>query len=298
MADDPYEVLGVPKDADEAAIKRAYKTLAKQLHPDLNPGDAEAEARFKAVSAAHDLLKDPEQRRRYDAGEIDATGQERPERRYYRDFADAGAGGAPFETGGFADFDDLSGVFSDLFGRGARARGAAGPRMAMRGRDALYALEVDFREAATGATKRLTLPTGETLDVRLPEGTADGQTIRLRGKGGRGYQGGPDGDALVTVAVRPDPVLSREGDDIVAEADVPFDVALLGGRVEVPTLTGTARVRVPEGSAAGDVLRLRGKGVRGGDQRVRLRIVMPEDVDDDLREAVRAWRERAGRAVA
>lgn len=295
MSDDPYKTLGVEKTATGKEIKSAYKKLAKKLHPDLNPGNKDAEDQFKQVSAAHDLLKDPEKRKRFDAGEIDAQGQEKPQRRYYREYADAGAEGAYHSAEGYQDFDDLSGVFSDLFGRGARARqgaayGAQGQPMQMRGRDALYAMEVDFLEAVNGASKRITLPTGETLDVKLPAGTADGQTIRLRGKGSPGYGGGPDGDALVEISVRADPHFRREGNDILSTLAISIDEALLGGPVEVPTVSGRVKMKIPPGSSTGKVLRLKGKGARGGDQRVTLEVVMPETIDDDLRDFMETWR--------
>lgn len=292
MSDDPYATLGVAKTATDAQIKSAYKKLAKKLHPDLNPGDKTAEERFKKVSAAYDILKDKEKRGQYDRGEIDAQGQERPQRRYYREYADAGADGAYHTTQGFEDFDDLSGVFSDLFGRGARARGAYRPEepLQMRGRDALYALEVDFLEAVNGASKRITLPTGETLDVKLPKGTADGQTVRLKGKGGRGYQGGPDGDALVEISVRPHPQFRREGNDILLDLPVAIDEAVLGGPIEVPTVSGKVKMTIPPGSNTGKTLRLKDKGVNGGDQRVTLTVVMPEKVDESLKSFMESWR--------
>ena len=287
--DDPYEVLGVGKSATAAEIKSAYKTLAKKLHPDLNPGDDAAEERFKAVSAAHDLLKDTEKRARYDAGEIDAQGQERPQRRYYRDFADAGDGGAYHTTQGF---DDLSGVFDDLFGRGASARRAAGQAQTqMRGRDALYMMAVDLPDAVNGATKRITLPTGETLDVTIPKGVIDGQTIRLRGKGGPGHGGRPDGDALVTISITAHPLFRVDGRDIHIDLPISIDEAILGGSVEVPTLTGRVKMTVPPGAQNGQTLRLKGKGIRGGNQIVTLRVEMPATIDDDLANFMRTWRE-------
>lgn len=295
MSDDLYDVLGVSKTATDAEIKSAYKKLAKKLHPDLNPGDKTAEAQFKKVSSAFDILKDKEKRGQYDRGEIDAQGQERPQRRYYRDFADAGAEGAYHTAQGFEDFDDLSGVFSDLFGRGARARRAEhrGPQepLQMRGRDALYTMEVEFLEAANGASKRITLPTGETLDVKIPKGTADGQTIRLKGKGGRGYQGGPDGDALVEISVRPHPRFRREGNDILLDLPISIDEAVLGGTVEAPTVSGSVKMKVPPGSSTGQTLRLKGKGVNGGDQRVTLSVVMPDKIDGSLKSFMESWRE-------
>jgi len=296
MSDDPYAALGVAKTASDEEIRKAYKKIAKTSHPDLNPGDSKAADRFKAAASAYDLLKDPEQRRRFDAGEIDASGQERPERRFYREYAEGPE--ATYHTSrGFEDFGDYSDVFADLFGsraRGRRAGGAEGIRM--RGADAHYTLTVGFLEAVRGATRRITMPDGSVLDVKIPQGLADGQTIRLRGKGGPGIGGGDAGDALVTVSVEPHDFFVREGDDILVELPITVDEALLGGKVEVPTVDGRVALTIPKGASSGRVLRLRGKGVkrgsRQGDQLVTLRIVAPPVVDDDLEAFMKGWRER------
>jgi DnaJ-class molecular chaperone len=293
MSDDPYEALGVARTASQDEVRKAYKKIAKTSHPDLNPGDPEAAARFKAASAAHDLLKDPEKRGRFDRGEIDASGHERPERRFYREYAEGPE--ATYHTSrGYEDFGSYSDVFSDLFGR--RARGGAGREgMQMRGADAHYTLEVGFLEAARGATRRITLPGGDVLDVKIPEGLADGQTIRLRGKGGAGLGGGPAGDALVTVSVGEHGFFRRDGEDILVDLPIAFDEAVLGGKVEVPTIDGRVALNIPKGASSGQVLRLRGKGVkRGGkqgDQRVTLKIVAPPSIDGELEDFFRRWRE-------
>jgi DnaJ-class molecular chaperone len=293
MSDDPYEALGVARTASQDEVRKAYKKIAKTSHPDLNPGDPEAAARFKAASAAHDLLMDPEKRGRFDRGEIDASGHERPERRFYREYAEGPE--ATYHTSrGYEDFGSYSDVFSDLFGR--RARGGAGREgMQMRGADAHYTLEVGFLEAARGATRRITLPGGDVLDVKIPEGLADGQTIRLRGKGGAGLGGGPAGDALVTVSVGEHGFFRRDGEDILVDLPIAFDEAVLGGKVEVPTIDGRVALNIPKGASSGQVLRLRGKGVkRGGkqgDQRVTLKIVAPPSIDGELEDFFRRWRE-------
>jgi DnaJ-class molecular chaperone len=294
MSDDPYAALGVASTATDEDIRKAYKKIAKTSHPDLNPGDTKAADRFKAASAAYDLLKDPEQRRRFDAGEIDASGQERPERRFYREYAEGPAG--TYQTNrGFQDFGDFSDVFADLFGqRGRAARGGEGIRM--RGPDAHYTLSVGLLEAARGATRRITMPDGSVLDVRIPQGLADGQTIRLRGKGGAGVGGGDMGEALVTVTVEPHDFFVRDGDDILVELPITLDEAVLGGRVEVPTVEGRVALTVPKGASSGRVLRLRGKGIarggRHGDQLVTLRIVAPPSVDSELEAFFEGWRQR------
>lgn len=293
MSDDPYAALGVPKTATQEEIRKAYKKIAKTSHPDLNPGDAGAAARFKAAAAAHDLLKDPAKRARFDAGEIDASGQERPERKFYREYAEGPE--ATYHTSrGFEDFGDFSDVFSDLFGQNARARQAGGETFRARGQDAHYTLAVGFLEAANGATRRIAMPDGSLLEVRIPEGLADGQTLRLRGKGGPGLGGGPAGDALVTVTVTPHPFFARDGDDILCELPITLDEAVLGAKVETPTIDGRVALTVPKGASTGRVLRLRGKGVKRGDkrgdQRVTLKIVAPPTIDADLEAFFEEWR--------
>lgn len=296
MSDDPYAALGVSKTATQEEIRKAYKKIAKVSHPDLNPGDPEAAERFRAAAAAYDLLKDEETRARFDRGEIDAQGHERPERRFYREYAEGPE--ATYHTSrGFEDFGDFSDVFSDLFGDRARAaQGARTQGIRMRGPDRQYTLEVEFLEAARGATRRITLPGGGALDVQIPEGIADGQTLRLKGKGGPGIGGGESGDALVTIMVAPHEHFTRDGEDILLELPISLDEAVLGGKVEVPTIDGPVALTVPKGASSGRVLRLRGRGVRRrdrtGDQLVTLRVVMPPVVDDELETFFKGWRER------
>ncbi len=293
MAGDPYEALGLTKSASDADIKKAYRKIAKADHPDLNP-DPAAMARFKAASAAYDLLKDPEQRRRYDAGEIDAQGQERPQRRPWRDHAEA-AGNPYARSYGFESDPDLSDVFADLFGRragfGGFGRSQEDPRdFHVRGQDYRFSLQVDFLTAARGGKTRITLPEGGDLEVTIPKGTRDGQTIRLKGKGGQGLgQGGP-GDAYLTISVTPHPDFRREGDDIHLTLPITLDEAVLGGKVAVPTIDGPVNLTIPKGATTGQKLRLRGRGINGGDQQVELRIVMPPRVDDDLARFFEQWR--------
>lgn len=295
MADDPYAALGLTKSASDAEIKKAYRKIAKSDHPDLNP-DPAATARFKAAAAAYDLLKDPEQRQRFDAGEIDAQGQERPQRRYYRDHAEAA--GNPYAQGyGFEGDPDLSDVFSDMFGR----RGAGGSAgfdgfrqssrdYSMRGQDYRFALEVDFLTAAKGGKTRITLPEGGDLDVTIPKGTQDGQTIRLKGKGGPGMGQGAPGDAYLTISVAPHPDFRREGDDIFVTLPISLDEAVLGGKVATPTIDGPVNLTIPKGATTGQKLRLRGRGVNGGDQQVELKVVMPPRIDDELAQFLENWR--------
>jgi DnaJ-class molecular chaperone len=285
---DPYEVLGVARTATPEEIRKAYRQLAKKLHPDLNPGDKHAEERFKEVSGANDLLSDPDKRRRYDAGEIDASGAETaaPQGRYYREYA--GAGGNPYESaGGYADFSEGDDVFADLLRR-AREQARRAP-----GHDLHYELHIPFLDAVNGATRTITLPHGGTLDVAIPAGVDDGQVLRLRGKGAPSPGEGPPGDALVQIAVEPHRFFTREGDDIHVELPITVKEAAVGGEVRAPTPTGSVMLRVPKGASTGDTLRLKGKGVkaagRGGDAFVRLKVVMPKPPDPELDAFLERW---------
>jgi DnaJ-class molecular chaperone len=256
MAADPYTTLGLKRDASQDDIQKAYRKLAKKFHPDLNPGNKQAEERFKDVSAAYDLLGDPDKRKRFDSGEIDAAGHERPRQRYYRDFAEDAPQYA--SDSGFADFaaDD---IFSEFFSRHARRNATA------RGRDAHYHLELDFLDAVNGGKQQITLPDGAALDVTVPPGVRSGTVLRLRGKGRPGLGGGPPGDALVEIEVRPHPIFQRKGDDIYLEIPVPLRDAVLGGRLNVPTPTGSVAMKIPKWSNTGKVLRLKGRGVPRAD---------------------------------
>jgi DnaJ-class molecular chaperone len=291
MSDDPYTALGVARDATQEQIKKAYKRIAREAHPDLNPGDADAATRFASAANAYDLLKDPETRARFDRGEIDAAGHERPERRYYREYAEA-PDGAYRSARGYEDFADLSDVFEDLFGRRSARKRREG--LKLRGADHHYTVEVGFLEAALGGTRRLTLPDGATLDVRIPEGLADGQTIRLRGKGAAGTGGAEAGDALITVSVGPHPHFRRDGDDILLELPITFDEAVLGAKVEAPTIRGPVSLTIPKGANTGQTLRLRDRGVRNGDQLITLKIVAPPKIDPEIEDFFRRWRESHG----
>lgn len=293
MAQDPYETLGVPKTATDAEIKKAYRKLVRSSHPDINPDDPDAEARFKAVSQAYDVLKDPETRARYDRGEIDASGQERAERTFYRRYA--GQAENPYQSGGFDEsFDDPGDIFAEFLRRG-RGRGQG---FSARGPDMRYHLEVPFLDAVRGAKTRITLPDGASLEVSIPAGTEDGQTLRLRGKGGEGFGDGSPGDALIKVSVKPDPVFRREGNDIRIVLPITLDEAVLGGKVTAPTVDGPVSVTVPKGASGGRTLRLRGRGAgktgRRGDQLIELRVVMPDEIDEGLAEFMRGWRKEHG----
>ena len=299
MAEDLYSVLGVAKTAKPEAITKAYRKLAKKLHPDLNPGDKAAEEKFKKVTAAYGIVGDEEKRGRYDRGEIDASGQETPQQRYYREYAGGEEGARYRSTAGFEDIGAFSDLFGDLFGeRGGARGGAGGRRFSMRGQDAHYRLDVDFLDAVNGTKTRLTLPDGGTLDVTIPTGVTDGQVLRLKGKGNPGMGEGGPGDALIEIGVKPHPVFKREGSDIIVEVPITFDEAVLGGKVEVPTITGRVFATVPPGSNTGQTLRLKGRGIKSksgtGDQLVKLSVVLPERIDEDLKSFAERWREAHG----
>jgi DnaJ-class molecular chaperone len=297
MSDDLYSVLGVSKEASQAEIKKAYRKLAKKLHPDLSPGDAGKAGEFQRVGAAYDILGDPEKRRRYDAGEIDASGQERPQRQYYREYAEAGPGQRYHSRSGFEDFADVSDIFSDLFGQSGGARQGRSGGFAARGADVRYHLDVDFMDAAKGAKRTVPLPDGQAIELSIPAGVRDGQTLRLRGKGQPGMGGGPAGDAHVEISVKPHPLFRRDGIDIEIELPITFDEAVLGARIEVPTISGPVSMSVPKGASTGQRLRLKGKGIRSakgvaGDQYARLKIVLPDRIDGEMEDLARRWREK------
>jgi DnaJ-class molecular chaperone len=284
----PYEVLGVAPTASSAEIQKAYRKLAKELHPDLNPGDKSAEEKFKEVAGAYGLVGDAEKRKRFDSGEIDATGAERPQPRFYRDFATSDHSHPYTDSSGFADFADADDALAELLRRGQRARANR------QGEDLHYRLPIDFVESITGANKRLTLPDGGTLDVKIPPGLIDGQILRLRGKGAPGTGKGGPGDALIEVEILPDPRFTREGDDISLELPISLSEAVLGGRIRVPTPTGDVTMSVPKGSNTGTTMRLKGKGAprRGGghgDQFVKLKVVLPRSPDPELEAFVSNW---------
>ena len=308
MSDDPYAALGLTKTATAADIKKAFRKLVRTSHPDLHPDDPKAEGRFKTITAAHELLKDPATRARFDAGEIDASGAERPPERptdrggrtFYRDYADAPGQSYP-QGQRFEDFGDPSDIFARILRQRAQTGGGQrGPfedgDFSAPGQDLRFSLEVPFLDAARGSRTRITLPGGESLEVQIPRGLNDGQTLRLRGRGSPGYGRGPAGDALVTVAVRPHPVFRREGDDIVLTLPISIDEALLGGKVAVPTIDGPVSLTIPKGATSGQTLRLRGRGVhparaaKAGDQRVELRIAAPPKIDAALQTFMEDWR--------
>jgi DnaJ-class molecular chaperone len=294
LAADPYATLGVKKDATQADIQKAYRRLAKKSHPDLNPGNKAAEEKFKELSAAYDLLSDPEKRSRFDRGEIDSSGTERPRQRYYRDFADQEGWSAYNSNSGFADFGDFSGgedILSEIFGRAGRG----GRR---RGQDVRYHLDLAFLDAINGGKQSLVLPDGATLEVNIPPGVRDGQTLRLKGKGRPAAGEGQPGDALIEISVLPHPYFTRKGDDIYLDLPISLKEAVLGAKISVPTPSGAVTVTVPKWSSTGRVLRLKGRGVPRpdgvkGDQYITLKLVLPQKPDPELEKFVARWQPAA-----
>lgn len=295
MAGDPYKELGVARGASQDEIRKAFRKLAKELHPDKNPGDTAAEDRFKRITAAFDLLGDEEKRRKFDRGEIDADGREQ-----FRGFGGGGPRGAGggFGQGGFgeggarAGFEgiDLDELFG-MFGGGGRQAGGRG--FAARGQDLRATLEISLEDSITGATRRIQFSDGRTLDVTIPKGAGDGQTIRLRGQGMPG-RGGEAGDALIELKVQPHPVYRREGADLHMDLPVSVPDAVLGGKVTVKTPDGAVSMTIPKASNSGQVLRLKGKGAfangRRGDLLAKLVVTLPEYQDHNLVKFAEKWR--------
>jgi DnaJ-class molecular chaperone len=297
---DPYEVLGVPKTASEAEIKKAFRNLAKKHHPDTHAGDAGAQKKFQEISGAYDIVGDKEKRAKFDSGEIDASGNP-------RGFDPRAQGGHPFSGGGQPrDFNFSWGqngesaqgfsaedLFSDLLG-GLGGRG--GRQQPRQGQDFSVAMTVSFEEAARGGSRRVAMPNGEQIDVKIPPGLKDGQQIRLKGRGGAGRRGGPAGDVLIQVSVAAHPYYTRDGRDLRMELPVTFQEAVLGGKVPVPTLTGTVSLSIPANSNSGNTLRLKGKGIPAhgpevaGDLYVKLVVTLPEKADDALRSFAEGWK--------
>ena len=306
---DPYEVLGVPKTANEAEIKKAFRSLAKKHHPDKHAGDAGAQKKFQEISGAYDILGDKEKRAQFDAGAIGPDGnpkgfdprasgfqQGNPFGSGFGGFGGGGQAGArefhfsfDDEPGGAAGFED---IFANMMGGGRRGRGA--PRQA-RGEDFTAQVTVSFEEGAKGGTRRVVLQNGEQIDVKIPAGVKDGQVVRVKGRGGAGRGGAANGDILLTVSVAAHPWMTRDGNDIRMDLPVTLKEAVLGGKVPVPTLTGTVALSVPASSNTGTVLRLKGKGIAAqgsapaGDLYVRLVVTLPDKPDEALKSFAEGW---------
>jgi DnaJ-class molecular chaperone len=310
---DPYEVLGVPRGANAAAIKSAYRKLAKKLHPDSNKNDPKAAARFSEINAANEILGDEDKRKQFDRGEIDAEGKPR-----FTGFPGGGAGGRAGGPGGFESYTFRTGggpggmgggAFEDILnsmfanaGRGGARRGAgrASPFEFETGGvgldlDVNVAMTVSLEEAVNGGEKRVRLPSGKELNVRIPSGVTEGQQIRLRGQG-ETAQGHPPGDLLITVHIAPHPHFKVDGSDIRLDLPITLYEAVLGGKVRVPTLGGAVELSIPKNTSSGRTFRLKGKGLpktggTAGDLFVTTRIMLPDGNDAALEELMQKWRD-------
>ena len=305
---DPYGVLGVPKNASGAAIKSAYRKLAKKLHPDANKHDKNAASKFAELNAAYEIVGDDDKRKAFDRGEIDAEGK--PRFRGFEGAAPGGPGGG-FETftwgavggvhrsggrGGFGG-GGIDEILKGMFGgrRGAQFEPDEFGDAPVAGRDVTGSVSITLPEAAKGTSRRVLLPTGKEIDVKIPAGLADGQTIRLKGQGLPGPRGSL-GDALIAVSIAPHPVFQRDGADLRLDLPVTLYEAVLGAKVRVPTLDGAIEIAIPAGTSSGRTLRIKGKGLPGkdgaGDLYVTARIVLPEGGDADLEELMKRWRDQ------
>ena len=301
MASDPYQELGVTRGSSAEDIRKAFRKLAKQLHPDQNPGDKAAEERFKRVSAAFDILGDVDKRKKFDAGQIDADGRET-----MRGFRPGGApGGNPFGQGGgpggfpggggfegHFEGGEFNDILSEILGGRARGAGFGGPPP--RGQDERAEIQITVEEAVQGGKRRIAFSDGRTLEVTIPKGAGEGQVLRLKGQGGQGRGGA--GDALIELHVAAHPVFKREGSTLTMDVPITVPDAVLGGKVEAPTPDGPVTLTVPRGSNSGQTLRLKGRGLgdpatgKRGDLLARLMIVLPDAVDPDLEAIAETWR--------
>ncbi|GGE35781.1 molecular chaperone DnaJ [Agaricicola taiwanensis] len=316
MTRNPYTVLGIDKSAGDADIKKAYRRLAKTLHPDRNPDDPKAQERFAELTSAYDFLNDQEKRGAFDRGEIDAEG--RPQFRGFDGFGGSrqrrsgAAGGTDsiFEAfgfgpgGGFSKSGRSAGpgvnpedIIADIFGGAGAARGFTAEGPAARKADVTLDVTVPFQTWARGGKTRVTLPNGKTVDVTVPAGITEGKTIRLKGQGGPNPYGGPAGDALVAVKVAPDTRFRAEGLNVRVDVPVTLYDAVLGGKVVVPTLDGSVELKIPARTTGTRTLRLKGKGIirdgATGDLLVTLRITLPDRHDAELEALAKRMREGA-----
>jgi DnaJ-class molecular chaperone len=313
---DPYEVLGVPRGATAAAIKSAYRKLAKKHHPDANKNDPKSAARFSELNSANEIIGDEDKRKQFDRGEIDAEGKPRhPGFEGFSRGASPGGGFSGFRSGGAGpgsehfEFNfgggaggggagfDAADIFSDLFGgRKARAGAGAGRQMHEPGADIALETQIPLETALHGGKARVLMPSGKTLEVNVPAGVEEGKQIRLRGQGQPSPTGGPAGDAMVTVRFEKHGLFRIEGRDLRLDLPITLYEAVLGSKVESPTLGGKVELTLPPHSNSGRTLRLRGKGMPAagglpaGDLLVTLRIALPDGADADLEELMRRWR--------
>jgi DnaJ-class molecular chaperone len=288
---DPYSTLGIARGASDADIKKAYRKLAKELHPDTNPNNPKAAERFAKVTAAYDLLSDKGKRAQFDRGDIDGDGNPANPFAGMRGSSGGGSGGFRGNPGGgFAGAvdGDLSDIFEGLFGGGGFGRRSSPPA---KGANVNYRLNVPFIDAAAATPQRITLQDGKTIDLKIPAGVENGTQVRLAGKGQPGTGG--SGDAIVTLEIGTHRFFTRDGDNVRLDLPITLGEAVLGGKVKVPTVDGAVMLGIPKGATSGKVLRLKGKGFTGksgvrGDQLVTLMIDVPSD-DAALDQFVQNW---------
>jgi DnaJ-class molecular chaperone len=292
LAQDPYSELGVARGAKPDEVRRAFRKLAKELHPDKNPGNAKAEERFKRVSAAFDILGDEEKRKKFDRGEIDADGRETM--RGFNGYG-GGGGGDPFGRGGHGAQGGFEGVdLNDIFGEILGGRGGRGFGGPAKGQDVRAKVEIDLEDAIQGGRKRIAFSDGRTIEVNIPKGAIDGQMLRLKGQGAPGRAG--PGDALIELTFKPHPVFRREGDNLVMDLPVSVPDAVLGAKVEAQTPDGPVSLTVPKGANGGQTLRLKGRGLptgragARGDLLAKIQIVLPDPPDPQLQAFAETWR--------
>src|SRR6516164_1123287 len=288
---DPYDVLGVSKTASAGEIKSAFRRQAKKLHPDANKHDPRAAARFAELNAAYEILGEADKRKAFDRGEIDAEGK--PRFQGFEGFGGRRGPGGGF-GGGFSGFGGFEDILKEAFGGAARSGGFHFEQEDVGvGRDITARLTITLPEAAKGTNKRVALPAGREVDVKIPAGLNDGQTIRLKGQGTAGA-GGHAGDLLIVVSIAPHPLFTRTGADLRLELPITLYEAVLGAKVRVPTLEGAVELAIPPGTSSGRTFRLKGKGFPAkdgkGDLLAAVRIVLPEDGDTELEELMRKWR--------
>jgi DnaJ-class molecular chaperone len=304
LASDPYQVLGVPRSASADEIRKAFRKLAKANHPDTNPHNKAAEERFKQVSGAFDILGDASKKQKFDSGEIDADGRET-----MRGFGGGQGPWGPPPGGGFGgggayrgeSFEgvDLGDILGEMFGAGRGGRGGAGGPgggfggFSQRGSDVRARLEIDLEDAIRGGKRRIAFSDGRTIDVTIPKGAQEGQTLRLKGQGSPGRAG--PGDALIELAIAPHPTFRREGDNLVMDVPVTIYDAVLGGKAEAPTPDGPVTLTIPKGANTGTRLRLKGRGLAGpqgrrGDLFARLVVTLPDKPDAELEALAEKWK--------
>jgi len=301
MSKNPYDILGVSKTASDDEIKAAYRKLAKKHHPDLNPDDKSAEEKFKDISAAHVFLIDKKKRAAFDRGEIDAEGKHQwsggphsgagDHRQYYRNFSGGPGGERYYYSSSNINPEDFEGIFGSMFGGRTSGAGFENVFQQQQSADVHYRLNVEFMEAALSTKKQVTMPDGKDLKITILEGVKEGQSLRLKGKGKK-LQDGHQGDAYVQIHILPHKFFVRKLNDIYTEIPIGINEAILGDTIEVETIHGPVKIKIPQCTDSGKRFRLRGKGIKGGNHYMDVQIVIPNEIDEDLKKAIKDWAEK------